>query len=110
VKKLCTSLFTIAVVLLFVANVYAGPSLLQIEYRGFSEFNELRYMADNANDEQLYEFLSRTSHHRAGITDRESAQMLVDSLGRALIPALPNSESVKWSITVPFGDTHFPKN
>ena len=94
-KKLLVVLLIIVIVLSFPAGAIASPSMTFATF-DFSDFNELRYMAENATDEELQEFL-RHGSNSLGITNREQALEFVDTAGNVFVPVFPDSENVERS-------------
>lgn len=112
-KKPVIAMLAIAILVLsFPVNTYAGPALVSIVFEDFSDYDELRYMADNVTDEQLSDFLHVNrqggSYYRAGLTDREAVLEFIGTVGHALIPVLPASEDVIWEISIPRGESEYP--
>ncbi|MCL2408474.1 MAG: hypothetical protein FWC96_02525 [Oscillospiraceae bacterium] len=99
-KKLLTVLFIIAMLLSFTTGAIASYGIQRIRPRNFSEFNELRYMAYNVADEELHETFGTWGHLFFGLTNREEALELVDTVGRALIPVLPDLEGSEYRMEI----------
>jgi len=114
-KKLFSILFVIAMMFSLSTIAHASPTLVQIVFDDFSDFNELRYMEANLTDEQLRAFLrgrSRrpTTYFDAGLTNREEVQEFINTVGQAFIPALSNQENVEWRIEIPRGSAGSPRD
>jgi len=120
-KKLLVSLFVITMMFLISTGAMASPQIWEEEF-DFSDFNEVRRLAETATDEEWYEFLFGYRYHPAmekdwrdqfedegfqalmrrrsrfrslRIDSREDALEVVDTIGRMFVPVLPGARGVE---------------
>jgi len=106
-KPLVILIVAIIMILSLPVGAIASPSISPIwQCHDFSQFNELRNMANDAADAELHEFLWQRGYFHDGITNREDALEFVDTVGSALIPVLPGLEGSGYIMEIIMNRAH----
>jgi hypothetical protein len=107
-KRIAIFILCAAFALSLSVTAFASRSPVSI-CSGFSEFQELLHMAENATDDELHDFLNNPEHPCyafGGIKNRDDVNEFITAVRGALIPV--TRTSTEWIVSIYRGTTKEP--